>query len=159
MRAIIHKRVTSSRKCTSFDYQLCAPTKYNDKMQENDDWKRGTKCHWKFVSCKDCLRLRNAKPKPIAARHMDELLEGSCMHGSSTCPKCGGFVGETGKSYGYAGKWCHCTWPQETTPIVGQQQWGWLCPACGKGNAPHSKQCDCAGLIKITSNNTAEIKV
>lgn len=29
---------------------------------------------------------------------------------SSHCTKCGGFVGEPGKIYGYAGKWCQCGW-------------------------------------------------
>lgn len=24
------------------------------------------------------------------------------------CTKCGGFIGEPGKAYGYAGKWCDC---------------------------------------------------
>jgi hypothetical protein len=25
-----------------------------------------------------------------------------------TCLNCGGAIGEPGKAYGYAGKWCHC---------------------------------------------------
>lgn len=25
-----------------------------------------------------------------------------------TCDKCGGFIGEPGKAYGYAGRWCQC---------------------------------------------------
>jgi hypothetical protein len=33
-----------------------------------------------------------------------------------TCAKCGGFVGEQGKTYSYAGQWCHCTNPMTTTP-------------------------------------------
>lgn len=26
----------------------------------------------------------------------------------SMCRKCGGLIGEPGKAYGWAGKWCHC---------------------------------------------------
>lgn len=28
----------------------------------------------------------------------------------TSCKKCGGFIGEPGKVYGYAGKWCVCAW-------------------------------------------------
>lgn len=31
---------------------------------------------------------------------------------AGSCLACGGFVGETGKVYGYAGKWCQCTAPK-----------------------------------------------
>ncbi len=27
---------------------------------------------------------------------------------SDTCLNCGGLIGESGKVYGYAGKWCYC---------------------------------------------------
>lgn len=32
------------------------------------------------------------------------MSEGSCCN-------CGGFIGEPGKAYGYAGKWCYCATP------------------------------------------------
>lgn len=35
-----------------------------------------------------------------------------------SCQKCGGAVGEPGKAYGYAGKWCYC--PEPTQPLVWQ---------------------------------------
>jgi len=28
------------------------------------------------------------------------------------CQRCGGFVGEPMKPYGYAGQWCHCAEPK-----------------------------------------------
>lgn len=28
-----------------------------------------------------------------------------------TCAACGGAIGEQGKAYGYAGRWCHCPKP------------------------------------------------
>lgn len=28
-----------------------------------------------------------------------------------SCAACGGAIGEPGKAYGYAGKWCHCVRP------------------------------------------------
>ena len=28
-----------------------------------------------------------------------------------SCAACGGLIGEPGKAYGYAGRWCHCTKP------------------------------------------------
>lgn len=31
--------------------------------------------------------------------------------GGSSCQACGGFIGEPGKVYGYAGKWCSCIHP------------------------------------------------
>lgn len=30
----------------------------------------------------------------------------------STCQTCGGLIAEPNKAYGYAGKFCHCTWPR-----------------------------------------------
>ena len=34
-----------------------------------------------------------------------------------------------------------------TTPVTGGtvQQTGWLCPACGRGNAPTNMTCPCKG--------------
>ena len=28
-----------------------------------------------------------------------------------SCAACGGLIGEPGRAYGYAGRWCHCTKP------------------------------------------------
>lgn len=33
------------------------------------------------------------------------------------CATCGGFIGEPGKVYGYAGKWCHC-WNPASRPLT-----------------------------------------
>lgn len=33
-----------------------------------------------------------------------------------SCEKCGGAVGEPGKAYGYAGKWCYCERPTPPHP-------------------------------------------
>lgn len=32
------------------------------------------------------------------------------------CQKCGGLIGESGKAYGWAGKWCHCA--QQEPPRI-----------------------------------------
>ena len=47
-----------------------------------------------------------------------------------TCSACGGAIGEMGKAYGYAGKWCCCEsprpdgWPHVTvTPGTVQDLW------------------------------------
>lgn len=29
----------------------------------------------------------------------------------NSCAACGGLIGEPGKAYGYAGRWCHCPHP------------------------------------------------
>ena len=63
------------------------------------------------------------------------------MNKEYNCGKCGGFVGQPGKAYGYAGQWCHCEKPvyveskpqvifTETDPIVN------LCPLT---NSSHEK--------------------
>ena len=38
-----------------------------------------------------------------------------------------------------------------TTPVTGgtAQQTGWLCPACGRGNAPINMTCPCKGWPKM----------
>jgi hypothetical protein len=38
-----------------------------------------------------------------------------------------------------------------TTPVMGGtvQQTGWLCPACGRGNAPTNMTCPCKGWPKM----------
>ena len=36
----------------------------------------------------------------------------------TSCTKCGGFIGEPGKAYGYAGKWCHCPVPSPMQPYA-----------------------------------------
>jgi len=38
-----------------------------------------------------------------------------------------------------------------TTPVTGGtvQQTGWLCPACGRGNAPLNMTCPCKGWPKM----------
>ncbi len=58
----------------------------------------------------------------------------------SVCANCGGFIGEPGKAYGYAGKWCHCPINPATQyqrPTVGgqmtkhcdrHQNYWWLTP-------------------------------
>lgn len=34
----------------------------------------------------------------------------------STCQTCGGLIAEPNKAYGYAGKFCHCRWPDRLFP-------------------------------------------
>ena len=58
---LIHKRVTSSRLCESFDYQLCRASSINNTTKPNGEWKSETKCHWKFVTCEACLFMRLEK--------------------------------------------------------------------------------------------------
>lgn len=49
-----------------------------------------------------------------------------------TCQQCGGFIGEPGKAYGYAGKWCHCPKAalKPVSPTTGQivKDWPEKCP-------------------------------
>lgn len=58
---IIHKRVTSNKLCESFDYQLCAAIRFNDKTTPEGEWKRDAKCHWRFVTCDICKSMRGLK--------------------------------------------------------------------------------------------------
>ncbi len=37
------------------------------------------------------------------------------------CQTCNGFIGEPGKSYGYAGKWCYCIFPPPKVSREGMQ--------------------------------------
>ncbi len=58
---IIHKRVTSTRLCDCFEYQLCAAsTKNTNTMNWGQlmEWRHETKCHWKFVTCPICISMR-----------------------------------------------------------------------------------------------------
>jgi hypothetical protein len=45
-----------------------------------------------------------------------------------------------------------------TTPVTGGtvQQTGWLCPACGGGNAPFVQRCPCKGWPKMEGNDNAD---
>lgn len=55
----------------------------------------------------------------------------------NTCTKCGGFVGEPMKAYGYAGKWCHCVEPSKLTPT--NQTFIQVC-TCGQKCPVHGEQ-------------------
>ena len=37
-------------------------------------------------------------------------------------------------------------------------QMGWICPACGKGNAPWKGTCDCAGATESVPGTTNETR-
>lgn len=49
---------------------------------------------------------------------------GQDLHGGmngalgGSCGKCGGFIGEPGKVYGYAGRWCHCIDLKHASPPI-----------------------------------------
>ena len=47
--------------------------------------------------------------------------------------------------------WCPALTIRTTTPVTGGvvQQTGWLCPACGGGNAPFVQRCPCKGWLKM----------
>lgn len=32
---------------------------------------------------------------------------------------------------------------------------GWICPACGRGNAPWNPSCECVGALRFPSDNTS----
>jgi len=49
----------------------------------------------------------------------------------------------TGDPYLNQGIW-YRPWPQLPAGL------GWICPACGKGNAPWVQQCPCEGQQKFT---------
>jgi hypothetical protein len=63
--------------------------------------------------------------------------------GGRSCEKCGGFIGETGKSYGYAGKVCHCGWTINKIFQNIKSNVGWLCPECKKVHSPTTAYCNC----------------
>ena len=52
------------------------------------------------------------------------------------CTKCGGFVGEPMKTYGYTGQWCHCIVPTRTKQseiITSNTNINMkYCPCCGQ---------------------------
>lgn len=49
------------------------------------------------------------------------------------CDKCGGFVGEPNKAYGYVGKWCYCEKQVNPIPYTTSVDSYNFCPHCGKG--------------------------
>jgi len=73
-----------------------------------------------------------------------------------TCRNCGGFVGEAGKPYGYAGKWCHCAKPEvwrSKLPTLQdafappQQSLPWQCGCVGPQNGQPLCPCAMRGVI------------
>lgn len=61
------------------------------------------------------------------------------------CDTCGQEIG--------AGGPCGCLVP----PPQPQPRQGWLCPACGGGNAPWKGRCDCVDVpVKFTISSTSE---
>ncbi len=67
MTKIFHKRVTSSSRCDTFEYQACDSKNINtNKMnaQEKDLWRVfDTKFRWSDVNCPACIALKDTKKK------------------------------------------------------------------------------------------------
>ncbi len=49
--------------------------------------------------------------------------------------------------------------PQPTKPSEPPVQVGWLCPACGAGNAPWSAQCGCQGRKEASTSDHTNVTI
>jgi hypothetical protein len=58
--SIIHKKIVSSVRCTSFQYQLCDHSN-NDKDKSKMSWVGNTSFLWRNVTCPQCLKLKEVK--------------------------------------------------------------------------------------------------
>jgi hypothetical protein len=61
----VHKRMITTTKCGDCTWQLCnsdvnfTGSEYNYTKRPFFDWARyKAKYHWKYVTCKDCLKLK-----------------------------------------------------------------------------------------------------
>ena len=74
----------------------------------------------------------------------------------ATCPRCGKYKWVYGLANDY--EMCHC--PPEPDPEPPKQYAeGWVCPVCGRGNAPWARECTCYILRqRVTSSNTTTWK-
>lgn len=43
----------------------------------------------------------------------------------STCANCSGLIAEPGKAYGYAGKWCFCTYAKPERRVIDEPKPDW----------------------------------
>lgn len=65
------------------------------------------------------------------------------------CPICDKpylYVGDIPEGGFQKGQEPYCTCHQNQTNVT-FYQYGWICPKCGKANAPHINQCNCQSNI------------
>jgi hypothetical protein len=81
---------------------------------------------------------------------------------SHDCPKTMGRDSSNYVSFTYNCAYCGqplgaagCNCPQSQAQFTPHKQYGWLCPACGAGNAPWKGTCDCTN-VKISYGPTDE---